>query len=37
MPEMLPRNVAGEVTALVNSFGALGGFADRGWSGGFRP
>ena len=27
MPEMLPRNVAGEVTALVNSFGALGGFA----------
>ena len=27
MPEMLPKNVAGEVTALVNSFGALGGFA----------
>ena len=27
MPEMLPRNVAGEVIALVNSFGALGGFA----------
>jgi sugar phosphate permease len=26
MPEMLPRNVAGEVIALVNSFGALGGF-----------
>ena len=34
MPEMLPRNVAGEVTALVNSFGALGGFAGSwlvGW------
>jgi sugar phosphate permease len=27
IPEILPRNVAGEVTALVNSFGALGGFA----------
>ncbi len=26
MPEMLPANVAGEVMALVNSFGALGGF-----------
>jgi sugar phosphate permease len=26
LPEMLPRNVAGEVIALVNSFGALGGF-----------
>jgi sugar phosphate permease len=26
VPEMLPRNVAGEVIALVNSFGALGGF-----------
>jgi sugar phosphate permease len=26
MPEMLPGNVAGEVIALVNSFGALGGF-----------
>jgi sugar phosphate permease len=34
MPEMLPRNVAGEVTALVNSLGALGGFAGTwlvGW------
>ncbi len=34
MPEMLPRNVAGEVIALVNSFGALGGFAGSwlvGW------
>ncbi|MGO8760348.1 MAG: MFS transporter [Terracidiphilus sp.] len=34
MPEMLPRNVSGEVTALVNSFGALGGFAGSwvvGW------
>jgi sugar phosphate permease len=27
MPEMLPRNVVGEVIALVNSCGALGGFA----------
>lgn len=27
MPEMLPANVAGEVVALVNSCGALGGFA----------
>jgi len=27
MPEMLPGNVAGEVMALVNSFGALGAFA----------
>ncbi len=27
VPEMLPRNVAGEVIALINSFGALGGFA----------
>jgi len=27
MPEMLPKNVAGPVTALVNSSGALGGFA----------
>lgn len=26
MPEMLPRNVSGQVTALVNSFGALGAF-----------
>jgi MFS-type transporter involved in bile tolerance (Atg22 family) len=26
MPEMLSKNVAGEVTALVNSCGALGGF-----------
>ena len=26
VPEMLPRNVAGEVTALINSCGALGGF-----------
>jgi MFS-type transporter involved in bile tolerance (Atg22 family) len=24
---MLPSNVAGEVFALINSFGALGGFA----------
>jgi sugar phosphate permease len=34
MPEMLPKNVAGEVIALVNSFGALGGFAGSwlvGW------
>jgi sugar phosphate permease len=27
MPEMLPKNVSGQVTALVNSFGALGAFA----------
>jgi sugar phosphate permease len=27
VPEMLSKNVAGEVTALVNSCGALGGFA----------
>ena len=27
VPEMLPKNVAGEVMALVNSCGALGGFA----------
>lgn len=26
IPEMLPANVAGEVMALINSFGALGGF-----------
>ena len=26
MPEMLSKNVAGEVTALINSLGALGGF-----------
>jgi hypothetical protein len=34
VPEMLPSNVAGEVIALVNSFGALGGFAGTwlvGW------
>lgn len=27
VPEMLPSNVAGEAMALINSFGALGGFA----------
>jgi MFS-type transporter involved in bile tolerance (Atg22 family) len=27
VPEMLPENVAGEVMALVNSFGGLGAFA----------
>jgi sugar phosphate permease len=34
MPEMLPRNMAGKVIALVNSCGALGGFAGSwlvGW------
>jgi sugar phosphate permease len=34
IPEMLPRDVAGKVIALVNSFGALGGFAGTwlvGW------
>jgi sugar phosphate permease len=33
-PEMLPRAVAGQVMALVNTFGALGGFAGTwlvGW------
>ncbi len=34
VPEMLPRNVAGEVMALVNSFGALGGFTGT-WLVGF--
>ena len=27
VPEMMPKNVAGEVIALINSCGALGGFA----------
>lgn len=34
VPEILPKNVAGEVFALINSFGALGGFAGTwliGW------
>jgi len=34
MPEILPRNMAGKVIALVNSCGALGGFAGSwlvGW------
>jgi sugar phosphate permease len=34
VPEMLPNNVAGEVMALINTFGALGGFAGTwlvGW------
>lgn len=34
VPEMLPRNVAGEVMALINSFGALGAFAGT-WLVGF--
>ncbi|MGA3134031.1 MAG: MFS transporter [Terracidiphilus sp.] len=34
VPEMLPNNVAGEVMALVNSCGALGGFAGT-WLVGF--
>jgi sugar phosphate permease len=41
VPEMLPRNVAGEVMALINSCGALGGFAGtyfvgllQAWTGG---
>jgi MFS-type transporter involved in bile tolerance (Atg22 family) len=33
-PEMLPSNVAGEVTALVNSMGALGAFVGS-WLVGF--
>ena len=34
VPEILPRRVAGEAMALVNSLGALGGFAGTyivGW------
>jgi sugar phosphate permease len=34
VPEMLPKNVAGEVMALINSCGALGGFAGA-WLVGF--
>ena len=34
LPEMLPANVAGEVTALVNSMGALGSFLGS-WGVGF--
>ena len=34
VPEMLPRNVAGEVMAVINSCGALGGFAGT-WMVGF--
>jgi len=34
VPEMLPRNVAGEVMALINSCGALGAFAGT-WLVGF--
>ena len=34
MPEMLPANVSGEVTALVNSMGALGSFLGS-WAVGF--
>jgi MFS family permease len=41
IPEMLPRNVAGGVMALINSCGALGGFAGtylvgllQAWTGG---
>ncbi|WP_058187420.1 MFS transporter [Terracidiphilus gabretensis] len=43
VPEMLPRNVAGGVMALINSCGALGGFAGtylvgllQAWTGGSR-
>ncbi len=36
MPEMLPRNVAGQVIALVNSLGALGGFAGSWMVGGLQ-
>jgi sugar phosphate permease len=38
IPEILPSNVAGEVTALVNSFGALGSFVGSyavGWLQGY--
>jgi nitrate/nitrite transporter NarK len=41
VPDMLPRNVAGEVMALINSCGALGGFVGtyfvgllQAWTGG---
>ena len=37
MPEMLPKNVSGQVTALVNSCGALGGFVGRISSVSLRP
>ena len=34
VPEMLPKSVAGEVMALINTFGAMGGFVGTwlvGW------
>jgi MFS-type transporter involved in bile tolerance (Atg22 family) len=36
IPEMLPKNVAGEVIALINSCGALGGFAGTWIVGGLQ-
>ena len=36
VPEMLPKNVAGEVMALINSCGALGGFAGTWIVGGLQ-
>jgi sugar phosphate permease len=36
IPEMLPKNVAGEVMALINSCGALGGFAGTWMIGGLQ-
>lgn len=36
VPEMLPKNVAGEVIALVNSCGALGGFTGTWLVGGLQ-
>jgi sugar phosphate permease len=36
IPEMLPKNVAGEVMALINSCGALGGFAGTWIVGGLQ-
>jgi len=36
MPEMLPRNVAGTVNALINSCGALGGFVGTWLIGGLQ-
>ncbi len=36
VPEMLPNTVAGEVMALINTFGALGGFAGSWLVGGLQ-
>jgi sugar phosphate permease len=36
VPEMLPKSVAGKVMALINTFGALGGFAGSWLVGGLQ-